>query len=240
MRKTDRRRLWIMAVLGMAGALGLGLGNTTGFGAGPEIDSLAGIHQVIRALSSPHNHARERTQFPLTINASQRPASSSNLNRPSEGHGYLQSEVDPSKRIVYEQTQQPKDSSRQDKLSVYRSLQETCQRWTRWYNKDRSSHSAVQMNVACREAAEYGRTELNINTKARQVNVKSVKDKSTSPGGGAILIENGGSSGSPRCQELRRQLDHIQSRLRAGYKVQEGERLKKRRREIRDEIQQRC
>lgn len=166
------------------------------------------------------------------------PASAADTAGPSRG--YLQSEENPERRVTYQGESQDSDA-RQDKQEVYRALQETCQRWTRWYNKDRSSHAAVQMNAACREAADYGRKELNLNTTARRVNPDARRPQSNSAGGGAVLVgNNSGRNESPRCQNLRRELDHIQSRLRAGYKVEEGERLKKRRRQIRDQIQQHC
>lgn len=159
---------------------------------------------------------------------------------PASPYGYLQSEENPEKRVTYSGAAQS-EQSRENKQDVYRALQETCQRWTDWYNKDRSAQAAVQMNEACRQAADYGSRELKLNTRANQVNLRSIPERKASSGGDAVLISNNsGRTESPRCQHLRRELENIQSRLRAGYKVREGERLKKRRREIRNEIQQRC
>ena len=43
-----------------------------------------------------------------------------------------------------------------------------------------------------------------------------------------------------RCEDIARQLDGIQGRLRAGYRVREGERLKKRRRVLEQEHFRKC
>lgn len=225
-----------------ASLLGLGLYNTGKFAAMASTSKYAMEQKAPpEALMLNPEPARQTSHASAMVAEAAAPeglsARSPTFDKP--GSGYLQSASEPEKRIVYEQ-QPRQDTSRQDKLQVYRSLQETCQRWTQWYNKDRSANSAVQMNVACREAADYGRKELNLDTKARRVNPDSGSRK-TSTGGEAILIEKApAKNDSPRCQSLRRELDNIQSRLRAGYKVREGERLKKRRREVRDEIQQRC
>lgn len=162
------------------------------------------------------------------------------LTQAASGFGYLRSEEDPERRVEYQGEAHAREPSRQDKLATYRSLQETCQRWRRWHAKDQDPNSAVQMNVACRKAAEYGRKELGLKTSAKRVNPDSYNSKNSS-GGSVILIENPKAKiESAHCQSLRRELEHIQSRLRAGYKVPEGERLKKRRRAIREELQQHC
>lgn len=225
-----------------AGILGLGLYNSGKFAA--MASSTVSVAQSDIHFETPELlpelplQSSRSTPVATVAGRGTSSADSNPGSRYKPGSNYLQSASEPEKRVVYQQ-EPPRDTSRQDKLEVYRSLQETCQRWTQWYNKDRSSHSAVQMNVACREAAEYGRKELNLNISAKRVNPDS-RQKKTKSGGEVIFIENPRNNESPRCQSLRRELENIQSRLRAGYSAREGERLKKRRRVIREEMQQRC
>ena len=124
-----------------------------------------------------------------------------------------------------------------ERRSVYASLQETCKKWTNWYKRDRDKNSAVHMNISCREAAEYAKTQLNIDTgMPNYVALSTVAEDSSI--GNATLIGVPDDSGSPKCKSLQRQKKAVEAKLRNGYKVGRGERLKQRRRDIRDQMRE--
>ena len=125
--------------------------------------------------------------------------------------------------------------------SVWQKLEQTCKFWTRRYKTSPTELARVNMNISCREAAEFAKSELNREIKA---NYAAANPGSAAQGGGAVLLNAesavaGAESGSARCKSLARQKKSI-AKLRKGYKIEQGNRLRERRREIEKRMHEQC
>lgn len=130
-------------------------------------------------------------------------------------------------------------SDHAEKHRIYRKLQDTCNRWTHWYNRDRKEVSRVNMNVSCRDAANYAKNELNI--RARSPNYVAASPKSSSGGSQAILLSaNSNRASSAQCRAWEVEKERIHEQLRNGYREPKGNRLRERHRDLSDLIYREC
>jgi len=120
---------------------------------------------------------------------------------------------------------------------IYHSMQDTCNRWTKWYNKDRSENFRINMSISCRDASNYARRELKLNTRSPNY-VADAQKKANSKGARILLANN--KQPSAQCGYWKAEKDKIQQRLRQGYKEGLGNRLRAKRRELSDLISDNC
>ncbi len=150
----------------------------------------------------------------------------------------IQAADDPSKQVTLSSQSYQDSSEYRRHKDVYFSLQDTCNRWTRWYNKSHSSSDGIQMNISCRDAADYARQHLNKNYSANHVELSS---GSTSSGRAAILIGSGSSSGdSYQCRSYKDAKDAHLARMRAGFKASSDNSLRRRLRYLSDKVHEYC
>jgi hypothetical protein len=130
------------------------------------------------------------------------------------------------------------------KQQIYAQLQTTCQNWTRWYNDDQRELSRVNMNAACRDAANYARNELNQSPGAPNHVAYSDRPSPSAHQGAAVTTVGGGSVAaappSSQCEFWQAEKEVVQARLRAGYREDTGNHLRARRRELTDLINANC
>ena len=121
---------------------------------------------------------------------------------------------------------------------VYAKLKETCTKWTKWWNKDHTEISRINMNASCKQAKDYAGNELNINT----VRANYIAARSPNNARKTVTTNNTSSAPktSPSCSSWKSQLKNIQSQLRAGYKEPRGNTLRQRRRELNELVQANC
>lgn len=117
---------------------------------------------------------------------------------------------------------------------IYRLKQETCNKWTRDFNRSHTEIARSNMNVSCRDAEDYARRYLNKTPEQPNYVAGVIRDSKpvSSP---ARVVSNSG-----QCSSWRSQLENIQSQLRAGYTEPRGNYLRKRRREISALIYDNC
>lgn len=113
-------------------------------------------------------------------------------------------------------------------------MQTVCDRWSRWYKRDRSETARINMNISCRDAAQYASSELAIKTGKPKYAAAPKKAKKNSSKPRAHLLSakkvDSDYSGKPKCSYWQDQVDKIQSKLRGGYKEPQGNKLRQRRR----------
>ncbi|MBR9912121.1 MAG: hypothetical protein GYB33_17405 [Gammaproteobacteria bacterium] len=136
---------------------------------------------------------------------------------------------------------QPRSDSlrqRREDQAIFNKLQETCNNWTRWYNQDRKEVSRLNMNSACKQSADFARSHLNRKIRPNYVAYDSSKAKAA---GGAILINSeDDSSDSSGCEKLKNRIKRINNQLRAGYTMEQGNRLRAQRRELENRVHEAC
>ena len=123
---------------------------------------------------------------------------------------------------------------------IYRKLQQTCNKWTKWYNSDRTEISRVNMNIACKDAKKYAQNALGVNTGAANHVAKTATIRRASNARPATSKRTSPNRLSQYCDNWRAKLTNIQSQLRAGYKEPKGNRLRKQRREVSELIKDNC
>jgi hypothetical protein len=121
---------------------------------------------------------------------------------------------------------------------VYAKLKETCNKWTKWWNKERTEISRINMNVSCKQAKDYAGNELNINTgRANNIAARSPNNPRKT-----VTANNTSSAPemSPSCSSWKSQLKNIQAQPRVGYKEPRGNTLRRLRRELNELVQANC
>lgn len=136
-----------------------------------------------------------------------------------------QSNITPAQR-------KPAYSSRE--LDIYKQLQDTCSRWTMHYNQSHDEQSRINMNVSCRDAADYAQRELKLDT--GKPNFVAVSDNATRSAAKRISQPSEPQK-NPNCAIWEQQLEQIQAQLRAGYTEPRGNYLRERRRQLTEQMQ---
>ncbi|GAB3113132.1 hypothetical protein GCM10027217_43260 [Pseudomaricurvus hydrocarbonicus] len=123
---------------------------------------------------------------------------------------------------------------------VYAALQKTCNNWTGWYNRDRTQSAAFQMNVSCKDAANYSAKHLNVRVTPNHVVLNSPANTSRS-GNRAILIgDEANHEANAYCESLEREKRAIRAKRRAGYTASEDNYLRARLRKVSELINENC
>lgn len=136
--------------------------------------------------------------------------------------------------------------SRSQRLETLSKMQTTCQRWTRWYKRDKSENARINMNIACRDAASYSKNMLGMEVeKVTYVPDKTSAAKTKSSKKQASLLKARRLSavkikGKPRCEYWENQIEKVQKKLRSGYKEPTGNALRQQRRNYRLLIRDNC
>jgi len=133
----------------------------------------------------------------------------------------------------------PSNSDYLRKVKIHRSLQDTCNKWTGWYNRDHSENARINMNISCRDAEHYARTELKRRPSTAN-HVAKQRQSSDKKSATRILISSSKKQSAYQCQAWEAEKERIQDRLRAGYRENTGNRLRARRRELSDLIYANC
>ncbi|GAA5316113.1 MAG: hypothetical protein AseanaTS_13180 [Candidatus Pelagadaptatus aseana] len=125
--------------------------------------------------------------------------------------------------------------SRSQKLEVYSKMQTLCDRWSRWYKRDRSENARINMNISCRDAARYASNELAMTVATpKHIAAKPSKPRNTKPNArllSARKLERD-YTGKPKCSRWQEQVDNIQRKLRGGYREPQGNKLREKRRNL--------